>query len=84
MIEACEILAGMESFCTVWLFLLSSEQEPRTINFMFYIRKSPNIVSTVSSLITVWNQAVNNQKEVALQTVHYQANNDVAKVFFEH
>lgn len=40
---------------------------------MFHIVNSPNIVYTVSSLITVWNQAVNKQKEGALQTVHYQA-----------
>lgn len=40
---------------------------------MFHIVNSPNIVYTVSSLITVWNQAVNKQKGGALQTVHYQA-----------
>lgn len=40
---------------------------------MFYIVNSPNVAYTVSSLITVWNQAVNKQKEGFLQTMQHQA-----------
>ena len=61
---------------------LSSEQELGTINFlMFYIKTSPsNIAYTMSSLLTNGKQADNKQKDVALQTMQYQADKVLAKI----
>lgn len=76
----------MEKLCSVWIFLLSFEQELGAINYiLFYIANSPpNIAYTMSSVLTVGRQDDNKQKKVAFQTTQYQTDKVFAKVCYEN